>query len=445
MHKLYIISCSFWIVTLFATEAQAQTGKKLSVKESVKMALEHSYGLQAAEADAAGARAAFRKSRSNRFPSVSGRASYMRLSDNIPAVDFSPPGSDTTLTILPVELDQFRSELGIEQLLFAGGRLNSRVEAAGHQAEAAGLMEKEEQVQVAFQAREAYWKLFQAEAEHKVVRSALKRVNEHLKNVRNKLEAGTALRTDLLNAKTRRSEVLLDQVESRSRVQVARLELNRLLGLPAGAKTEPVAPDQPGVLSFEMEKLAERALQQRPGLQALSERIGAREAQVDAVQAEWFPEISLVGRYVYARPNQYFFAQQDQFKGTWEAGLQLQWNLWSGGQRSAQTSQARAQLRKAEARLAEKKEQARIEVTRRYLELKRAIESIDVAAKSVEAAEEAYKSAQRQYKAGAVLSEQVLDAQHAYRKTQARHARAVASYQIAYAGVLNAMGQIWRK
>lgn len=440
---ILIVICSLF--GLLAQGAQAQAGRQLTVKESVKRALKHSYRLQATEADVQGAKAAFRETRSSRLPSVSARAGYTRLSDNIPTVDFTPPGSDTTFTILPVELDQFRSELSVQQLLFAGGRLNNQIEAADHEAEAAGLMEKKERVNVAFQVRKAYWKLYQAETEHKVVKSALKRVNEHLQNVRNMLEAGAALRTDLLNAKTRRSEVLLDQVESRSRVQVARLELNRLTGLPPDAKTAPAAPDEPGAPLFEKGKLTKRALQQRPDLQALSEQVGARKAEIEAVQGEWFPEISLVGRYVYARPNQYFFAQQDEFKGTWEAGVQLQWNLWSGGQRSAEASRARAQLRKVEAQLADKKEQARVEISRHYLELKRASETIGVAANNLEAAKEAYESAQRQYKEGAALSEHVLDAEHAYRKAQARRARALADYEIAGAAVLNALGQIWRK
>lgn len=445
MRYLYIAIVWFGVAGLFALSAQAQTGNQLTVEESVKMGLEHSYQLRAAEADVEGAEAALRQSRSSRLPTIQGQASYMRLSDNIPEVDYEVPGTDTTYTLLPVELDQFHSELSVEQLLFAGGRLNKQIEAADHQAEAAGLMEKQEQVEVAFQIREAYWNLYRAQAAHEVIESALERVDTHLRNVQNRVEEGAALRTELLNAKTRRSEVLLDQVESRSRVQVARLELNRLLGLPEDAQTEPVAPDEPGASPFGMDGLKERALEQRPELQALSEQVGAREAEISAVRGEWFPQISLVGRYVYARPNQYFFAEQDQFRGTWEAGVRLQWNIWSGGQRFAETSQARAQLRKAEAQLADRKEQARVEVSRQYLELERAAEAIDVAANSVDAAEEAFQSMRRQYKEGVALSEQVLDAEHAYRQAQSRHAEALADYEIAYAAVLNALGQIWRK
>lgn len=445
MRHLYIAIIWFGAAGLFVLPVQAQTGRQLTVEESVKMGLEHSYQLRIARADVAGTEAAYREARSGRLPSVTGKASYMRLSDNIPEVDFSPPGADTSYTILPVELDQFHTELSVEQLLFAGGRLNNRIAAADHQADAAQLMARQERVDVAFEIRKAYWNLYQARAAHKVVESALERVNEHLQNVRNRVEAGTALKTDLLNAKTRRSEVLLDRVESRSRLRMARLELNRLLGLPPGAQTKPMAPQNPDAFPFEMDQLTRRALQQRPGLQALSKQVRAREANIDAVQSGWLPRISLVGRYIYARPNQYFFAQQDEFKGTWEAGVSLQWNLWSGGQRVAETSQAQAQLRKAEARLAQKREQVAVATSRQYLELKRAAEAIDVAANSVEAAKEAFQSARRQYKAGAALSEQVLDAQHAYRQARSRHARALADYKIAYAAVLQAMGQIWRK
>ena len=443
MRNYCIIVVLFWLFCLPIQSAQAQISNALTVEESVKMGLEHSYRLQAAEADAEEAEAVFRGTRSSRFPSIRGQASYMRLSDNIPEVDFSLPGTDTTYTILPVELDQFHTELGIEQLLFAGGRLNNQIEAASHQASAAELAKEQQRVDVAYQVRQAYWNLYRAQVADEVLESALKRVDEHLQNVRNKMEAGTVLQTDLLNAKTRRSEVLLDRVDSESRVQVARLELNRLLGLPAEAEIELIKPGDSGARSFAVDKLTRRALQQRPELQALSEQVGAREAQVNAVQSEWFPEISLVGRYIYARPNQYFFAQQNEFRGTWEAGVQLRWNLWSGGQRFAETSRARSQLQKAEAQLADKREQVAIDISRQYLELQRALKAIDVSENSVAAAAEAYESASRQFREGVILSEQVLDAEHAYRNAQARHAEAIADYEIEYASVLHALGQIW--
>lgn len=445
MRYLCIAIIWFGMMGTLVLSAQAQTGNQLTVEESVEMGLEHSYQLRAAEADAEEAEAAYRGSRSSRLPAIRGEASYMRLSDNIPEVDYDIPGMDTTYTLLPVELDQFHTELSIEQPLFTGGRLNSHMEAADHRADAAGLMKEQERADVAFEVRQAYWNLYRALVEQETLESALEQVEEHLRDVRTRVEEGTALQTDLLSAKTRRSEVLLEEVEIRSEVRVARIELNRLIGMPAGTETRPVAPEEPGALPFGMDELVERGIEQRPDLRALSERAGAEEAEMRAVKGGWLPEISLLGRYVYARPNQYFFAEQDQFRGTWEAGVRLQWNIWAGGQRFTETSQARARLNGVEARLADKREQVTVEVARQYVELERAAEAIDVADASVKSAEETFRSARNQFEEGAALSTYVLDAEHAYRQAKARHAEAIADYEIARASVLNVLGNIWEE
>lgn len=423
--------------------AQGQTGNVLTVEESVQRGLEYNFRLQAASADAEEAEAAHRESRAARLPVIQGQASYMRLSDNIPEVDFTIPGTDTTFTVLPVELNQFHSEVSIEQPLFTGGRLNRQIEAAAHQADAAGLMEEQERADVAFEVRQAYWNLYRAQITRETIESALAQVDEHLRDVQNRVEEGIALRTDLLSVETRRSEVLLDRVDAHSRVRVARLELNRLIGLPAGEEAALVEPEGPNAVPFEMDGLLERARDRRPELQALSEQVNAQEAEMRALQGGWLPEVNLVGRYIYARPNQYFFAEQDQFRGTWEAGVALRWNIWAGGQRLNETSQARARLKSAEAGLADMRDQVNIEVARHYMELERSVEAIEVAAAGVEAAEEAFRSARQQFEEGVALSSQVLDAEYSYRMAQARHAEAVADYEIAQASVWNALGQIW--
>src|SRR5690606_9996613 len=98
--------------------------------QSVNLGLEHSIRLRATRAEVKEAAAVFEGAKAGRLPSIQGQASYMRLSGNIPDVDFAVPGMDTTFTLLPVELNRFYSELSIHQPLFSGGRLNSQIEAA---------------------------------------------------------------------------------------------------------------------------------------------------------------------------------------------------------------------------------------------------------------------------------------------------------------------------
>ena len=367
----------------------------------------------------------------------------MRLSGNIPNVDFTVPGMDTTFTFLPVELNRFYSELSLHQPIYSGGRRNKQIEAAGHMADAAKLMEEQAQADVAFEIRRAYWNLYRATEGERAVETALALVNEHLQEVRNRTEEGVLLKTDLLRAEVRRSEVLLEQVEAKSAVRMARLELNRLTGLPADSKPQLVEPTLEGPDLFDKDELVGRALMERPGLHALSQQVLAQDAEIDVFKNEGIPEINLVGRYIYARPNQYFFVEQDQFRRTWEAGVALRWNIWSGGRRTSEVNQAKARLQSAEANLADFKERIIMEVERDYLELERSEEAMEVAAANLKVSEAAFQMARDQFGEGVVLSSQVLDTEYSYRMAKARYVGAVSDYEIAKAAILKAVGQIW--
>lgn len=443
MNKLYEKWIGVGLFCLFLVPVYAQNTKTLSVKESIALGLQHNFGVRAASAEVDAAEAAHEMAKTARLPVIRGQASYMRLSDNIPDVDFSFPGTDTTYTLLPVEINQFHSEVSVRQPLFAGGRLNRQVEAAAHYADAASLLEEQEKVDVAFEVRKAYWELYQAMLVRDAVKTSLQMIDQHVRDIRNKVDEGTMLRADLLNAEVRRSEILLEQVEARNRVKRARLSLNRLTGQPPESSVTLEEPAPPKPVSFTMEDLVERTLRQRPRLHALSEQVSARETEVMVTKSSRLPELSLVGRYIYARPNQYFFAGQDEFHGTWEAGMSLQWDIWSGGKRRLETVRAEAQLRGMEARLADLKEQAALEVAQYYLELRRATEAIDVSTANVQSAREALRMVRNQFDEGMVLSTQVLDAEYALRKAEASYARAIADYKIARASVLHATGQIW--
>lgn len=442
MRNFYLTLFWIGIYGLSFMDAAGQN-VKLTVEECISLGLEHNFRLRAAKADAEEAKAALQQAKDERLPVVQGQASYMRLSDNIPNVDFVFPGIDSTFTLLPFELNRFYSELSLRQPLFAGGRLNRRIEAAGYLAQAANSMEKQEQADVAFLIRQAYWSLYLAIQEQENLKAALDRIEEHLHEVQNRLEEGMLLKNDLLRVQAHRSEILLEQVETRGKERMARLELNQLLGLPSNSRVELMDPGGPGAGLFNREELIEQALAKRPGLKALSERVRAQHAAVQASKSGRLPEIDLVGRYIYARPNQYFFVEQDQFRGTWEAGVALNWNIWSGGRRLSETNQAKARLHSIEANLADLEEQVILEIERQYLELELRREAIEASAENVEAAEEAFRVSGVQFEEGQVLSSELLDAEYAYRSAKTRYAGAVSGYEIAHAAILHAIGQIW--
>lgn len=419
-------------------------GRPLTVEEVVRLGLERNARIRGADADLAAARAGRREAEAARLPAVRSAASYTRLGGDIPSADFTLPGLDTTFTLLPIERDRYQLEV-VQQPLFTGGRLGAAVRAAAREADAAALLAEQERADVALEVRQAYWALHAAAGALAALDGAVQRVESLLGEVRSRFGAGAALRADVLAAQTRRSEVLLERVEARNAARLARLELNRLTGLPltaeyalaTGVERDVTADPGPG----ELPALMAEARRSRPQLRALAEQVDALRAQVAVARGGSLPDVAFVSRYVYARPNPYAFTDQDSFRGTWEAGLSLQWPVWEGGAQSARVALVRARLEAAEARLEDARRQVEVDVARRQLEAQRATEALAVAAENVEQAAEALRVTEQQFAEGVVLSSQLFEAELAYRQAQARDARAGADYMVARAALLHALGE----
>ena len=434
----------------------AQAVRELTVEESVQRGLEHNARLRAARADVEVARAGERQVGAARLPALRSQASYGRLSNNIPGVEFSIPGYDSTFTFQGVQLDRLQTELSLELPLLAQLRLGHEARAAGHDAAAVAIGLEQERSDVAFDIRRAYWNLHRAQEMRATVQAALAGVEAHLQVVRERVQEGAALTRDLLAAQTRRSEVLLEQVEADNAVRVGQLELNRLVGLPLDEPvrlvSEPPAVPAPGVAPASQAAGAQPAepglvsstvSDGRPRIAALERQVLGLRERLGAAGASRLPEVDFYARWLYAKPNPYFFMEQDRFNATWELGLSGRWAIWEGGAGSARQLEARSRLEAAEARLQDTAEQVAVETARLRLEVRRAAEAVGVAEQNVEVAEESFRVVGHQFEEGTALSSDVLDAEEALRRARAGRADALSDHAIAEAALLNALGRVW--
>jgi len=432
---------------VWTASAEAQVPRDLTVEESVRMGLEHNARLRAARADVDAAQASRRQVDAARLPALRSQASYSRLSGNIPGVEFTLPGTDSVFTFQSVQLDRLQTELSFELPLLTQVRLAHESRAAGHDAAAAELGLEQERSDVAFEIRRAYWTLRRALELRATVEAALAGVEGHLAVVRERVDQGAALMRDLLAAQTRRSEVLLEQVEADNAVRVGELELNRLIGLPLDAPLRPVTEAGPapaeGTRQAPSGLVGSAMPDDRPRIAALNQQVLGLRQRLGASGAARIPELDFYARYLFAKPNPYFFMEQDRFRATWELGLSARWAIWEGGRAGARDREARARLEAAEARLQETSEQLAVETARLRLEVRRAADAVDVADQNVRTAEESFRVVSRQFAEGVALSADVLDAEEALRRARANRATALADQAIAEAAVLNAMGRVW--
>ncbi len=421
---------------------QAKAARELTVEESVRLGLAQNARHRVAAAEAEAAAAVAKQALADRLPTVRSQAGYTRLSSNIPNVTVALPGMET-VTLQQVPLDQLRAEISAEQTVFSGSRVKNEIRAARHDATAAERRARQQDADLAFEIRRAFWELRRASAARDALASAVERVDAFLSDVTSRLREGAVLQRDLLSAQTRRSEVRLERLETDNALRVARLELCRLLGLPLDTIVHPVVgPDAPDGTPPDRD-LTAAALAGRPELTALEEDAAALRARVRAAKGARWPQVDLVGRFSEAKPNAYFFVEQDRFHWNWELGVSARWDVWDGGRRRARERELASRLDAAEARLADARAEVAVEVARKQLEVARAHEAIGVAAENVAEAAESFRVTRRQFQEGAALSSDVLAAEEAWRRAEARRAQAEADQATAEAAVLSALGQVW--
>ncbi len=276
----------------------------------------------------------------------------------------------------------------------------------------------------------------------KVLDENVDQIKVHVRDIQNWQHQGLATTNDVLKVQVQLSDVQLRQIDMRNNVQIARIGLNSLLGLPleteiqlaSTAKNEPKTFDDLGTL-------VKRAMERRPDLKSMEFRVKAGDAAVSLAQSNWWPQIYLTGNYYSARPNQRIFPAVDEFRDTWDVGFAFSFDLWNWGSTIHQTDQAKAQLTQAEDGLDQLRDAVTLDVTRNYLNLSRAKERIVVAEQGVKQAEENYRVTNAKFKQGLALNSDLLDAELALLQAKTNYADSIVDFQLAEAGLERSIGE----
>ena len=438
-HGIRVIGISLIAWLLVAEPAPAQDARALTLEESVEHALARHGLLQRAQAQAAEARAGKQEAQAAWWPSLTTEASYVRLDDRIPPVEGQVPGADETFEIAPIEFNQFRSEIRLEQTLFTGLRRTGQIRAAGARVDAAKAAVADQRAAVALEVREAYWTLAREHSRVEAADQSLVHVKAHRRNVQAQFEAGAALEHQVLAAEARVAQAQLDRVEATNAVRMARATLNQLIGEAPQTKLELVT--DPGT-AVRTDRSAD-SIDNHPQLLALRQEVTAREAEAGVAKRTWLPDLALTGRYLFARPNPNFFFERDRFRGNWEAGVAMRWTVWDGGRRSAAADGARARLQAAEAQLAHTRRDIARRVDREELAVDGARAAVDAAEHALRQAQASFAMARDQFAEGVVLSSDVLEAEAALFRARQRTTEARTGYARAEAALLYARGRVW--
>ncbi len=435
MKRIKKISFLLLILTigLNAQTLTLQQSLKIGMKKSKNVLLFHISNQRAA--------LQVKKIRALFYPSINLSAAYTRLS-NIPPFEFQAPFSPKPIKIQDPILNNYSISAGFQMPLFVGFRLTNLLKAAENKAQSENYSLKYKMNNEAFGIIAAFFNFEKALLAENLINSELNNLKKHLRDAKNFVKEGLALRNDLLKIRSKLEEVKYNLEGAKNSVIIARTLFNKALGLNLKAETKikynfSVEP----VLSLTLADAINEALQNRYELKSFKSGLSAAAFNVQAEKSEYLPSVSVFGNYYYNRPNQRILPLRDEFKDTWAIGVGLSWNLFNGGETSAKVQIAQNKLLEAKTNFKLLKDNIEAEVTKNYLDLINSYKKIKAAKSSLRAAKENLRVTNKLYSQQKATASDLLDAETNLLNTRTNYKFSLLNSQLKKIKFLKSLGR----
>lgn len=413
---------------------------RLTLDEAVRRGLETSHRLAEAAARGDAATAVAGERHAAALPQIAALAGYTRT-NHVDAFGILLPTNQLRI-IFPDIPDNYRTRLDLQWPIYTGGRVDALERAARIEADASADDLATARRDLTLEITRAYWALVTAGESLRVVEESVARIEAHLKDVRNQLDAGLVPPSDVFTVDAQASRQRMLTVQARSNRDITEAELARLTGAPPGTAIEPVSPlDALAPVPAAVDALVEAARAQRPERAALIKRAGGAGERARAAAAGTKPTVAVGGGLDYASPNPRIFPREDAWKTSWDASVNVNWPIFDGGRARSEMAEAAAMTRAVQERLADFDASLAVEIRQRVAEIASSRAAIDAATDAVRSAAEARRVLGERFAAGVATSTDVLDAQIVLLQAQLDRTQAIATAHLADARLARALGR----
>jgi outer membrane protein TolC len=432
------------IIALFAipdiVHGQQAPAGELTLEDAIARGLANSLRLAEFQSRKDAADASVAQREADKLPIVALQGGYSRT-NHVEEFVLVQIGQGVRV-LYPDVPDNYRTRLDMQWPIYTAGRSDALERAARAERDAAGSDLGSARADLRLEITRAFWALVTArDAEH-VLSRTLTAIDSHVRDLKNRLDQGLIPPNEVLTAEAQQSRERLLAIEAANTRAIAEADLRRLMGESGAAPIVPKAAlEQPVQAGAQADALIEEGRSMRPERRALSQRVDAAEARIDAAAAASRPQVAVGGGYDYARPNPHIFPRADTWEDSWDLSVNVAWSIWDGGRTRGAKAEAAASAAGARSRAADFDRQLEFEVRQRQLELDSSRAAIPVAADGVRAAQEARRVVAERFAAGVATSTEVLDAESDLLEAELSRTRALANARLAEARLARAVGR----
>ncbi|MGB9695952.1 MAG: TolC family protein [Ignavibacteria bacterium] len=420
-----IISIIFILSLTVLVRAYSQDSIVLTLQQCIKLGLEKNHIVALNRYKIQFSEEKIKEIKVQQLPILRFTGSYTRLSP----IDPFKIGS---MEIQPSLLNSYVFRLSLTQPLFTGGRILNSINQTENLYYATEKDFERDKNQLVLDIKTAFWNYYKAVTLLKVIDENINQIKYHLNDLTNLYTKGLATYNDVLKVKVQLANAEFLKLDAQNNIDLARVTLNNLLGIELTSRTTISAElDSVDVKLPTLQELYQLGLKNRSEIQGMEFRIKAAESAINMSRAGWFPQLSFVANYNYANPNTRIFPQENKFKGTWDIGISLTYDLWNWNLNSKLTNEAELQLKQTKTSFAQMKDAILFEINQSYINVTKSIEKVKLTKETIIQAEENYRVTYEKFKSGLVLNSEVVDAEVALLQANINYVSSLVDYYIA--------------
>ena len=326
------------LITLawLALAPRAANGQEpLTLERAVDTALSRNAALHASRSAASESAAHVGEARAGAFPRVSFSESWQRgnqpvfvFGSLLSARQFGPANLALDALNHPDATGFFRASLGVEQLLFDGGRQRSATAGASIAHEMAIAATDQAAAALIVATTETFGRVICADAAGRAAAAAVAAAEEDRTRAERRRDAGMVTDADVLSLVVHVADLRQREIQAQGDAAVARAELNRLLGAPieqAVQVVEPASGSAPASPGPDIAALLAEAEAARPEMRRAAAAARLAEVGREGARAALIPQVVTQGAI---EMNGTAFNDR---ASAWLVGGELRWTLSTGG------------------------------------------------------------------------------------------------------------------
>ncbi len=404
----------------------------LTLFAAITRALEHNLGLLNAEERLGRAQGARWLALADLLPNVSGRVGESRQTVNLAAYGFPLPAGTPSL-VGPFNV--FDARVSLSQPVFDLRALNAS-RAEGHRLEAARLNVKTARDLVVLVSGNLYLEALASQARVESAQAQLQTAQALFNQTTRLKEGGIVAGIEVLRSEVQLGTERLRLTAARNTFELTKLQLARVIGLPAGQPftMDPTVPSVP-LPQMTIDEALERAYRTRPDYLAAIERMRAADSERKAAIGEWLPSLRVNADYgtIGHSPS--------DAQATYALSGSVNIPIFNGGRTKGRIMQADADLRMRQSEVADLKSGIDFSVRSTFLELQTSDEQMTVATRSRELAAQQLTQARDRFAAGVASNIEVVQAQEAVAASSEQYISAFYAYNSAKALLARDLGE----